>query len=152
MAQLELLAGEAGTATASVDRFGEMLVRYLGPVIVRAIGDDDVTEVYVNPQDGAVRVDTRSRGKIATGESLAAHRVETFLNAVATSLGVALTADHPRLEAELPVEPFRGSRLQGFIPPVTAGPAFTIRKPPPIVYSRRKNESDVAPHPNLPPS
>ena len=116
-------------------RYGEMMARYLGPVILRAFADDDVTEIYVNPQDGEVRFDTRSRGRIVSGVAVAATRVEMFLNAVATSLGLTLGADHPGLEAELPAVGFRGSRLQGFVPPVTAAPAFTIRKPPVVVYS-----------------
>src|SRR3989442_15010439 len=58
-----------------------------------------------------------------------------FLNAVATSLGVTLGAGHPGLEAELPAVGFGGSRLQGFVPPITRAPAFTIRKPPAVVYS-----------------
>src|SRR5256885_17195575 len=107
-------------------RYSEMMARYLGPVIVRAFADDDVTEIYVNPQDGVVRFDTRSRGRIASGVSVAATRVEMFLNAVATSLGLTLSADHPGLEAELPAVGFRGSRLQGFVPPVTPAPAFKI--------------------------
>src|SRR6266568_8019279 len=123
----------AGQETGA--RYGEMMARYLGPVMVRAFADDDVTEVYVNPQDGVVRFDTRSRGRINSDASVAPTRVEMFLNAVATSLGVTLGADHPGLEAELPAVGFRGSRLQGFIPPVTQAPAFTIRKPPAVVYS-----------------
>ena len=116
------------------DRLSEMLVRYLGPAVLPAFEDDDVTEVYVNPQDGAVRVDTRSRGKVDTGAQLAPHRVEMLLNAVAANVGATLTPDAPRLEAELPTPIFRGSRLQGFLPPVTSGPAFNIRKPPALVY------------------
>jgi len=116
-------------------RYGEMMARYLGPVILRAFADDDVTEIYLNPQDGVVRFDTRSRGRIASEVSVAQTRVEMFLNAVATSLGLTLGADHPGLEAELPAVGFRGSRLQGFVPPVTPAPAFTIRKPPAVVYS-----------------
>ncbi len=116
-------------------RYGEMMARYLGPVILRAFGNDDVTEIYVNPQDGMVRFDTRSRGRIASGVSVTPTRVEMFLNAVATSLGLTLGAEHPGLEAELPAAEFRGSRLQGFVPPVTPAPAFTIRKPPAVVYS-----------------
>ena len=126
-------AGAAGQETGA--RYGEMMVRYLGPVIVRAFADDDVTEIYVNPQDGVVRFDTRSRGRIESDVSVAPTRVEMFLNAVATSLGVTLGTDHPELEAELPAEGFRGSRLQGFVPPVTRAPVFTIRKPPAVVYS-----------------
>src|SRR2546422_476062 len=52
-------------------RYGEMMARYLGPVILRAFADDDVTEIYVNPQDGLVRFDTRSRGRIESGVSVA---------------------------------------------------------------------------------
>jgi type IV secretion system protein VirB11 len=58
-----------------------------------------------------------------------------FLNSVAASLGLTLGADSPRLEAELPTLGFRGSRLQGFVPPVTPAPAFNIRKPPAVIYS-----------------
>src|SRR4029077_16112745 len=92
-------------------RYGEMMARYLGPVILRAFADDDVTEIYVNPQDGVVRFDTRSRGRVQSGVSVAASRIEMFLNAVATSLGRTLGADEPALEAELPVVGFQGSRL-----------------------------------------
>lgn len=117
------------------ERCGEMMARYLGAVILRALADDDVTEIYLNPQDGSVRFDTRSRGRVESGAHLDAHRVEMFLNTVASSLGLTLGADSPRIEAELPAIGFGGSRLQGFIPPVTPAPAFNIRKPPSIIYS-----------------
>ena len=119
----------------SAERYGDMMARYLGHAVLRAVTDDDVTEVYLNPHDGVVRLDTRSRGRVATSVRLDAHRVEMFLNAVATQLGTTLGPDSPRLEAELPAEPFHGSRLQGFVPPVTPAPAFNIRKPPSAIYS-----------------
>jgi type IV secretion system protein VirB11 len=141
-AQLELIS--TGNATRSrddggpsdiADRLEEMLGRYLGPAIISALGDPDVTEVYVNPQDHAVRYETRSSGKIDSGERIDAHRVEMFLNAVASRIGVTLTSSTPRLEAELPAKVFDGARLQGFIPPVSAGPAFNIRKPAASIFS-----------------
>ena len=125
----------AAVGQESGARYSEMMARYLGPVILRAFAEDDVTEIYVNPQDGLVRFDTRSRGRIESGVSVTPTRVEMFLNAVATSLGLTLGSDHPGLEAELPAVGFRGSRLQGFVPPITPAPAFTIRKPPAVVYS-----------------
>jgi len=125
----------AAVGQESGARYGEMMARYLGPVILRAFAEDDVTEIYVNPQDGLVRFDTRSRGRIESGVAVTPTRVEMFLNAVATSLGLTLGSDHPGLEAELPAVGFRGSRLQGFVPPITPAPAFTIRKPPAVVYS-----------------
>lgn len=119
----------------SSDRYSEMLARYLGPAVLRAVADDDVTEIYLNPQDGTIRLDTRSRGRVESDARLHAHRVEMFLNAVASSLGLTLGPDNPRVEAELPAVEFRGSRLQGFVPPVTPAPAFNIRKPPVVIYS-----------------
>src|SRR6185437_2979720 len=142
MAQLELISRTAapdtiasGPSAEVADRLEEMLGRYLGSSIIGAFSDPDVTEVYVNPQDCAIRLETRSRGKIDSGESIDAHRVEMFLNAVATRLGVTLTSASPRLEAELPVKLFAGARLQGFVPPVTSGPAFNIRKSASSIYS-----------------
>jgi type IV secretion system protein VirB11 len=117
------------------DRLEEMLGRYLGPAILRALEDPDVTEVYVNPQDRAVRYERRSIGKVASGEFIDAHRVEMFLNAVATRMGITLTSDNPRLEAELPSRVFDGARLQGFVPPIVSGPAFNIRKPTAAVFT-----------------
>jgi type IV secretion system protein TrbB len=153
-------------AAASVhDRacYGEMMSRFLGPVVLAGFADDDVTEVYLNPQDGVVRFDTRSRGRVESGARLDRHRVEMFLNTVAATLGLTLSADHPSLEAELPALSFRGSRLQGFVPPVTPAPAFTIRKPPAAIYSlddyarsgmvsdgeRRQFEDAVLEHQNI---
>jgi type IV secretion system protein VirB11 len=122
-------------ARTSADRYAEIIARYFGPNLSGLFADDDVTEIYVNPQESAVRVDTRSRGKITTGERMPAHRVEMLLNAVAASVGENLTPENPRLQAELPKPVFRGSRLQGFVPPVSTGPSFTIRKPPTVIYS-----------------
>lgn len=135
MAQSRLVASVTARSDDGTDRLSEMLARYLGPAITGAFGDDDVTEIYVNPQDSRVRVDTRSHGKRQSGEHLPAHRIELFLNAVATSLDLTLTPDQPRLQAELPRGIFRGSRLQGFIPPLVVGPTFTIRKPSSVVHA-----------------
>jgi P-type conjugative transfer ATPase TrbB len=125
------------TVAASVQRepYAEMMARYLGPAVVRAFEDDDVTEIYVNPQEGRVHFDTRSQGRIQSEVHIDADRREMFLNAVASSLDLTLGHDHPRLEAELPTCAFRGSRLQGFVRPVTPAPAFNIRKPPTTIYS-----------------
>lgn len=126
---------EAGTADTRPARVAEMMARYLGETIVAGFADDDVTEIYVNPQDGRVRFDTRRRGKVDTGERIAPERVEQFLNAVADLHGLTLGGDNPSIQAELPVERFRGARLQGFRPPMAAGAAFVVRKPPAVVYT-----------------
>jgi type IV secretion system protein VirB11 len=117
------------------DGYIARLSRFLGPVIMGAFEDDDVTEIYVNPCDGAIRLDTRSRGRVDTGARLSTPHAEQFLNAVASDHETTLTPENPRLQAELPSGTFRGSRLQGFVAPITQGPAFNIRKPPSVVYT-----------------
>jgi P-type conjugative transfer ATPase TrbB len=117
------------------ERYPEMMARYLGPIMVRALADDDVTEIYANPQDGGIRFDTRSSGRVEAGARIDSHRLEMFLNSVASSIGVTLGVEHPSIEAELPQPLFRGSRLQGFVPPVTSAPAFNIRKRPTAIYT-----------------
>ena len=115
-------------------RMAEMMARYLGERVMEAFADDDVTEVYVNPQDGHLRLDTRSRGKVDTECRVPAGRVEQFLNAVADLHGLTLDAERPAIQAELPQARFRGARLQGFRPPLAAAASFVVRKPPSVVY------------------
>jgi type IV secretion system protein VirB11 len=90
--------------------------------------------VYVNPQDGRVRVDTHSAGKCDTGHSVARERLEMFLNAAASAQGIELGPGNPQIQAELPTEVFRGARLQGFVPPIAPGVGVVIRKRPTRVY------------------
>lgn len=130
-----LCAASEDRSEGSEAPYGDMMARFLGEAVMAAFGDDDVTEIYVNPHDSRVRYDTRSMGRVESGHTLEPHRLEMFLNAVAASLNATLGAGAPRIEAELPARVFRGSRLQGFVPPVTAGPACSIRKPPAVVYS-----------------
>ena len=92
-----------------------MMARFLGDAVMAAFANDDVTEIYINPQDGHIRYDTRSHGRVESGHALDAIRVEMFLNSVAASLNVTLGATAPRIEAELPAlsfstEPPSGTR------------------------------------------
>lgn len=133
MAMVE--AGKGARLRESVaDGLAEMMMRNLGPVILGALEDDDVTEIYVNPQDREIRVDRRQRGRTSFPCTLDAARAEMFLNTAAARVGLTLGAESPFLQTTLPGGIFRGGRLQGFVPPVTRGPAFTIRKPPAVVY------------------
>jgi P-type conjugative transfer ATPase TrbB len=125
----------AGPGSELLSGTVEMMQRFLGPVICGALQDDDVTEVYVNPQDGEIRVDRRSGGRTSFPCTLDATRAEMFLNAAAALVGENIGRDAPFLQATLPQTGFARSRLQGFLPPITRGPAFAIRKRPTVVYS-----------------
>jgi len=111
-----------------------MMARHLGGAAMRAFADPDVTEIYVNP-DGRLRLDTRSRGPVASEDLLEAERVLRFLNTVASSLGLTLDEARPEIQAELPRADFGGARLQGFVPPLASAPCFVVRKPPTVLYS-----------------
>jgi P-type conjugative transfer ATPase TrbB len=114
-------------------RHHEALARALGPVAVAAFADPDVTEIYVNP-DGRLYLDTRSEGRRDSGTRVGADQVLRFLHLVASSLATVLTTARPSIQAELPGGRFLGARVQGFVPPLAAGPCFNIRKPPAVVY------------------
>jgi P-type conjugative transfer ATPase TrbB len=119
---------------SAIDGAVEMMRRFLGPVICGALQEEDVTEVYVNPTDCEIRVDRRSRGRTSFPCTLDATRAEMFLNAAAALAGETIGRDAPFLQTTLPDAVFGRSRLQGFLPPVTRGPAFTIRKRPSAVF------------------
>jgi type IV secretion system protein TrbB len=103
--------------------------RYAGPAVEAALDDPLVTEVSLNPQDGLLWVERRGVGRVRVDAEVDPGHAEMFLNSVAASIDVTLGAATPYLQATLPVAGFRGARLQGFVPPVTTGPAFTIRVP-----------------------
>jgi P-type conjugative transfer ATPase TrbB len=105
--------------------------RYAGPVVEAALDDPLVTEVSLNPQDGMLWVERRGGARAQLDAALPAGQVEMFLNSVAASVDVTLGAATPYLQATLP----GGARLQGFVPPVTTGPAFTIRVPSASVFT-----------------
>ena len=110
-------------------RYRGLMERYLGPDVLAAMADDDVTEVYVNAGDGRLRADTHSRGKVALGATVRGDQVEQFLGAVAAFRGDTLGASTPVVQAELPAETFGGARLQGFVAPLVPRACFVIRKP-----------------------
>ena len=102
------------------DRYPHQLVTYLagspaGRVILDALLDDDVTEVYVN-SDRKVWKETYSAGPTFTESLLEADFATMFLNAVATRHRVTLDREHPAISAELPDQFFNRARLQGEVP------------------------------------
>ncbi|HVT14704.1 MAG TPA: P-type conjugative transfer ATPase TrbB [Thermoanaerobaculia bacterium] len=121
-------------ADEAARHYRDSLVRALGPAVLEALADPDVEEIYVNPS-GRLHLDTRSQGRIATPALLPPEQILRFLNLVASRIPTVLNAGRPQLQAELPLELFRGARLQAFVPPLASAPAFNLRKPPAVVYT-----------------
>ncbi len=112
-------------------RHQESLLRELGDVVVRALSDGDVTEVFLNPS-GELWIDCHSKGLVQTGERMAPEQAESLLSTVAGLLDRTIGPKNPILEAELPLE---GSRIEGLLPPVAPAPVFAIRKRATAVFS-----------------
>ena len=110
------------------DRLAALMRQYLGDAILEALASDDIEEVYINP-DMVVRYVSHSSGRGRLDDLVAAHDVEQFLRAVATWSGTDIGPEQPSLAAALS-QSFGKCRIQGFVPPVTDGPALIIRKPP----------------------
>ena len=104
------------------------MARYLGDEVMNAFEDEDVTEIYVNPQDFLLRFDTHSRGTVCTSTVLSPKRIEQFLRGVNAWEDGNLNEESPKIATALPGEYFGGARLQGFIPRYSEGPSFVIRK------------------------
>ncbi|MCL4823466.1 MAG: Flp pilus assembly complex ATPase component TadA, partial [Anaerolineales bacterium] len=105
-------------------RWTEGLVRELGETIVGALGNDDLVEVLLNP-DGRIWLDSRTEGMYDSGARLLPQEAEAILASIAGMLGSQIDAEHPIIEAELPLD---GSRIEGMVPPLVASPCFAIRK------------------------
>ena len=106
-------------------RTTDMLMTALGEQITGALRDPSVVEIMMNP-DGKLWIERHGIGRVDTGSELSPHEVERVIRLVATHAGRDVTSISPIVSAELPIG---GERFEGVLPPVTAGPCFSIRKP-----------------------
>jgi type IV secretion system protein VirB11 len=108
-----------------------MLRTAMGPDILAALADELVVEVMVNP-DGSLRLDRLGEGRIDTGAKLEAAEVERIIRVVASHIRIEAHDNNPVVSAELPET---GERFEGLLPPVSAAPCFSIRKPATRLYA-----------------
>jgi P-type conjugative transfer ATPase TrbB len=114
----------------SMDRRRAMLRTAMGPDIAAAMADPTVIELMVNP-DGVLRLDRLGAGRCDTGKRLAAEQIERIIRLVASHARSEVHGTTPIVSAELPphADGLAGERFEGLLPPVAAGPCFSIRKP-----------------------
>ncbi|MBI1197921.1 MAG: P-type conjugative transfer ATPase TrbB [Phenylobacterium sp.] len=108
----------------------EALDHALGPAILAALAQPEVVEVLANP-DGRVVIDRLGEGRREAAVRLEAAGRERVIRLVADFVGTPVTPEDPRLSGVLPT----GERFQGFLPPVCAQPAFSIRKRPAVIWT-----------------
>jgi type IV secretion system protein TrbB len=112
-------------------RLDELLRRQLGPRILAAIADPNVTEIIVN-EDGRVWFESYAKGMHEAGLVLAASQVESLIGTVASSLGSVVNSVNPIVEGELLIG---GIRFEGLLPPVVRKPCCVMRKPAQVLYT-----------------
>ncbi len=106
------------------NRHRAALRRELGPEVLAALEDPEVTEILLNP-DGRLWTEHRTQGLQPTGSRMEPRQARGLLATVAGLLGLVIGEARPILEAELPLD---GSRIEGLLPPIVEAPAFAIRK------------------------
>lgn len=108
----------------------EALHHALGEAVLQALAEPKVVEVLANP-DGRLVTDGLDEGRKDTGVRLFPEARERVIRLVAEHVGEPVTRDDPRISGVLP----SGERFQGFLPPVSTGPTFSIRKRPPVIWT-----------------
>ncbi|RUM95288.1 P-type conjugative transfer ATPase TrbB [Pseudaminobacter arsenicus] len=110
-------------ASRSHHRLVRKLQDALGETICLALEDTSVVEIMLNP-DGRLFVERLGQGIDSMGE-LQPGAAEIIIGSVAHALQTEADEDQPIISGELPIG---GHRFEGLLPPVVAGPSFTIRK------------------------
>lgn len=109
----------------------EALRHALGDTVLSALADPEVVEILANP-DGRLVLDRSGQGRRDTGQTLPAEARERVIRLIADYVGETVTWGDPRLSGVLPGT---GERFQGVLPPVSAAPAFAIRKRPAVIWT-----------------
>ena len=104
-------------------RLRQKLLTELGDVVNKALDDDDVTEVQLNP-DGTLWIDG-TKGKEQVGNILP-NRALNIANTFAACLNAIINFSDPMLEGELSV--LNGERLTVLVPPLVTATTFALRK------------------------
>ena len=112
-------------------RRDESLRRQLGPPLLTAIADDNITDIIVN-EDGRVWSEVHGKGLYAAGFWLPESQRESLIGTVAAMLGQVADAEHPIVEGELLID---GIRFEGLMPPVVRHACLAMRKPARILYN-----------------
>lgn len=111
------------------ERRMEQLRHAMGPMVLAALEDSDVVEVFLNP-DG--RLWSEKFGEMAVIGEMSVSDANALLRQVASSLpGQDLSYENAIVEGELPLG---GHRFEGVVEPVVERPAFNIRKKASRVY------------------
>ncbi|WP_371367799.1 hypothetical protein SRRS_16050 [Sporomusa rhizae] len=104
-------------------RTEETLYYLLGEDIRAYLIDDNITEIYLNSNSDVIWIDTKDKGRVATGKTMDAQTAANVIYTIADLTGKVCNDTNETLAAE-----FQGIRFQGLLPRVVEKPAFNMRK------------------------
>lgn len=110
-------------AFSSRHRLVRKLRDALGDALCRALDDPAVVEIMLNP-DGGLFVERLGQG-MSPLAPLDRGAAEIIIGTVAHALETEADRGRPIISGELPIG---GHRFEGLLPPIVAGPTFTIRR------------------------
>lgn len=102
----------------------DMLMTAFGKEIEVLLKNEDVIEIMLNP-DGKLWCESLTRGKYFTEKHIDPHAAINMIKLVAAARHAIIDSEHPEIACDLPES---GARFQGWIPPVSKTPIFSIRK------------------------
>jgi type IV secretion system protein VirB11 len=111
------------TQLRSHERLVRKLQDALGDQLCEALDDMSVVEIMLNP-NGRLFIERLGHGVAEAGVMTPA-AAEVVIGSVAHALQSQADDKRPIISGELPIG---GHRFEGLLPPVVAGPAFTIRR------------------------
>ncbi|WCJ66266.1 P-type conjugative transfer ATPase TrbB [Agrobacterium tumefaciens] len=111
------------TQLRSHPRLVRKLQDALGDQLCVALDDATVVEIMLNP-DGRLFIERLGHGVTEAGVMTPA-AAEVVIGSVAHVLQSEADDERPIISGELPIG---GHRFEGLLPPIVAGPAFTIRR------------------------
>jgi type IV secretion system protein VirB11 len=112
-------------------RRDELLRRQLGPQLLGAIADPEITDIIIN-EDGRVWFEAHGKGLFPASFCLPESQRESLIGTVAAALGTVADVDHPIVEGELLIE---GIRFEGLMPPVVRHACVALRKPAQVMLT-----------------
>jgi len=108
----------------SHQRHMDMLTTAFGVDIATLMEDPEIIEIMLNP-DGRLWTESLKTGKVDTGIVLDVKQAANIIKLVAAYRHAVADEKNPEIACELPET---GARFQGWLPPVSSAPTFTIRK------------------------
>lgn len=94
-----------------------------GALMLGALEDPEVVEIMLNP-DGALWIEKYGQQHELIGE-MQRKQAESIMYLTASGLNIEVGVRQPVIEGVFPLD---GSRFEGFFPPLSAAPGFSLRK------------------------